>query len=445
MFFPNLETIATTNVITADIHETVQKALERMHAHNHRSIVVVNGTLHYLLSTKDIIRLKLEKKDFATPLSQVSLRPLPMIDKESNIITALNLTHENDEHVCVCNRDGTLYGLVTNSDIVASIDPQVVLDTLQIATLFDKKYGYKSFSPDAAMAEVMEYLQDAPSDCVIIQQGNIPVGILTSKDMLRFIGKNGCDRTRVGEEMSSPVLTLDAKASISDGLEFLKKHCFKRIVVTDGAGGVVGVVTQQDLISRTYLKWSQLMRDHFQQFEELTQILQQKNRHLATLATKDALTDIHNRHMFTELFAKEMSIMKRQKCPLSLMIIDLDHFKRINDTYGHNIGDHVLKAFSREISASVREADLFARWGGEEFVLLLRDASCAQAHGVGEKLRTAIERKRFEEVGHITCSIGITEVRPDDTLESAVERADNALYAAKNNGRNQTVACRGKQ
>lgn len=441
MFFPTLGLIATTNVITVDIHQTIQDALTVMHTQNHRSIIVVNKMLYYIISTKDIIRLKLEGIAFSTPLSQVSLRPLPMIDKESNIINALNLTNDRDEYICVCNADGSLYGLVTNSDIVASIDPQVILDSLQISTIFEKKYGYQSFSPDTPMAEILGFMKDSMSDCVIIQEAGNVIGILTSKDLLHFIGDEAHAATKASEVMSSPVDTLSDKASISEGLEYLRQRSFKRIVVTDDEGNVIGIVTQQDLISRTYSKWSQLMKDHFKQFEEVTQILQQRNQHLTRLAMKDLLTDIHNRHMFAELFSKELSLLKRQAVKLALVMIDLDHFKRINDTYGHNIGDYVLKQFAALVSTSVREADLFARWGGEEFVLLLRNAGCEEGYGVGEKIRSLLANEVFDEVGHVTCSIGITEVRKEDTLQSAIERADSAMYAAKEGGRNRTVAC----
>jgi len=441
MFFPTLGLIATTNVITVDIHDTIQDALHQMHIHNHRSVIVVNKTLHYIITTKDIIRLKLDGISFSTPLSQIDLRPLPMVDKESNIINALNLTNHEDEHICVCNVDGSLYGLVTNSDIIASVDPQVILDTLQISTIFDKKYGYKSFLPDTPMSEVMEYMKDSVSDCVIIQEGNSPIGIFTSKDMLRFIGEENCASVKVSDVMSSPVETMNDKASIGEGLEYLRSRNYKRIVVTNDEGYVLGIVTQEDLISRTYLKWSQLMQDHFKQFEEITQILQQKNHHLTQLATKDSLTEIHNRHMFAELFGKEHSFAKRQTTKLSLMMIDLDFFKRVNDTYGHNIGDALLKDFSSLVVSSIREADLFARWGGEEFVLLLRNTGCDEAYGVGEKIRSLLEKKQFDEVGRITCSIGVTEVYCDDTLTSAIGRADSAMYTAKREGRNRTVAC----
>jgi diguanylate cyclase (GGDEF)-like protein len=441
MFFPSLGLIATTDVITVDIHHTIQDALDQMHEHNHRSIIVVNQTLHYIITTKDIIRLKLEEKSFSTPLSQIALRPLPLIDKESNIINALNLTNDIDEHICVCNEDGSLYGLVTNSDIIASVDPQVILESLQISTIFEKKFGFKSFPADTVMSEILEFMKDSLSDCVIIQEGKHAVGILTSKDVIKFIGDGKCSTVRVSEVMSSPVEMLSEKASISEGLEYLRTRHFKRIVVTNDTDDVVGIVTQQDLISRTYLKWSQLMKDHYKQFEEITQILQQKNRHLTQLATKDALTEIHNRHMFAELFSQELSIVKRQGGDLALMMIDLDYFKRVNDTYGHNIGDYVLKRFVSLVNSAIREADVFARWGGEEFVLLLRNTGCEEAYHVGEKIRCMVESQPFEDVGQITCSIGITEVGGEDSLITAIERADNALYSAKDMGRNRTVTC----
>lgn len=441
MFFPTLGLIATTDVISVDIHQSIQEALNKMHQHNHRSIIVVNKTLHYIITTKDIIRLKLSGIPFSTPLSKVTLRPLPLIDKESNIINALNLTNDSDEYICVCNKDGSLYGLVTNSDIVASVDPQVVLESLQIATIFEKKYGFKSFLPETPMAEILDYMKDSLSDCVIIQKADTPTGILTSKDVLKFIGEGNSPAIPVSKVMSSPVEMLSEKATIQEGLEYLKNRQFKRIVVTNDEGDVIGIVTQQDLISRTYLKWSQLMQDHFKQFEEITQILQQKNRHLTQLATKDALTEIHNRHMFAELFAQERSIAKRQGTKLALMMIDLDHFKQVNDTFGHNIGDYVLKHFVSLVVSTIREADLFARWGGEEFVLLLRNVGCDEGYVVGEKIRNLIESQPFDEVGRVTCSIGVTEVSPEDSLTDAIERADNALYAAKDGGRNRTIAC----
>lgn len=441
MFFPTLELIATTDVISADINDTVSDALKKMHEYNHRSIVVVNGPLHHIITSKDLIRLKVEKVDFSTPLSQIKLRTLPLLDKTNNVINALNVTDENGEHICVCNEDGSLFGLVTNSDIVASVDPQVILESLQIGSIFDKKFGFKSFDHTVSMKEVLGYMKDAPTDCVIIQDAASPVGIITSKDILKFIDDDKCHTITAAEVMSSPLETMSTTASINDALNFFKSHHYKRIVVVNELGIIMGIVTQQDLISRTYLKWSQLVNQHFHQFEELTHILQKKNQHLSLLATKDTLTSIHNRHMFAELFAKESASVKRYSSDLSLLMLDLDYFKKVNDTYGHNIGDFVLKTFASIVTELIREADSFARWGGEEFVVLLRHTACDQAFGVAEKIRRAIEAHDFGQAGCITCSIGITSVQGDDVLNDAIERADKALYAAKHQGRNQTIAC----
>lgn len=441
MFFPTLGLIATTDVVSVDIHETISDALRKMHERDHRSLVVINGSLHHIITSKDLIRLKNEGVDFTSQLSQIELRTLPMLDKESNVINVLNLTSQLDEHICVCNENGSLYGLVTNSDIVSSVDPQVILESLQIATIFDKKYGYKSFDQHVLMDEVLSYMQDAPTDCVIIYEENTPVGIITSKDILKFIDLDRCHEVSAREVMSSPIDTMDSTASISDALKFIKERHYKRIVVVADDGDIMGIITQKDLISRTYLKWSQLVNEHFHQFEELNDILQKKNKHLATLATKDHLTATNNRHMFTELFTKERANSKRYKTDLSIVMIDLDHFKAVNDTYGHNIGDHVLKRFAMIVQEVIREADIFARWGGEEFILLLRHTTSTDAFLVAEKVRLGVEQYNFESVGRVTCSLGVAAVKSEDTLESAIEKADKALYEAKNSGRNRTVTC----
>lgn len=441
MFFPTLDMIATTDVIVADIHETINDALRKMHQHNHRSIIVVDRAEYSIITSKDLIGFRVDGVDFSTPLSQVTLRRLPVIGKENNVINALDIAHEIDEHICVCNEDGTLYGLVTNSDIVASVDPQVILESMKIGSMFDQKYGYKSFERSVTMNHILEYLKDAPTDCVIIKEENKPIGIITSKDILKFIDDAACHAVDVNTVMSSPIETLPSSASINEALDFLKQRSYKRIVVVDDKNTILGIITQHDLISRTYMKWSQLVNEHFHQFQELTQILEQKNKHLVTLATKDALTSVSNRHMFAEQFAKECANTKRYKTSLSLVMMDLDHFKQVNDLYGHNVGDYVLKTFASIVSGLIREADIFARWGGEEFILLLRHTSCFEAYTAAEKIRKAVEIFSFDEVGHVTCSLGVTNVQENDTLESAIERADRALYVAKHQGRNQTVSC----
>ena len=158
---------------------------------------------------------------------------------------------------------------------------------------------------------------------------------------------------------------------------------------------------------------------------------------LIQLATIDPLTSIPNRRKFDEVLEYEMNRDSRYKNELSLIFCDLDYFKKINDQYGHKIGDDALQAFTRVISGNIRKTDVIARWGGEEFALLLPETSIMVAVRTAEKLRREIEQFEFLHVGHITASFGVTRYIEGDTEASLINRADDALYKAKKNGRNR--------
>ena len=123
-----------------------------------------------------------------------------------------------------------------------------------------------------------------------------------------------------------------------------------------------------------------------------------------------------------------------QTCALPIYI---DHFKRVNDQYGHDVGDLILQELSQVISVNIRKSDIFARIGGEEFALILPNNSLDNALTFAEKLRETIARNIFSKVGHLTISLGVTELKNDDTIDTIYKRADLALYKAKQNGRNK--------
>jgi diguanylate cyclase (GGDEF)-like protein len=118
-------------------------------------------------------------------------------------------------------------------------------------------------------------------------------------------------------------------------------------------------------------------------------------------------------------------------------MIDIDHFKNVNDTYGHLVGDNVLINLARLVSENIRESDIFARWGGEEFILLLPNVDVSLAEKIVTELRLKIQLKEFEKVGYLTCSFGLTEYVRGDDINSITKRADDALYEAKESGRNR--------
>lgn len=178
--------------------------------------------------------------------------------------------------------------------------------------------------------------------------------------------------------------------------------------------------------------------------------LQISNRKLEQLATRDELTGLANRRMLQMLVLEEQIIMNRQNMPGCLLLLDLDHFKHINDQYGHPAGDQILQQLAQLLTNSVRAADRVARWGGEEFCILLRNTSFEQGLQVAEHIRGLVEKHKFvlshpETAGlsvNISCSLGLAALDPDatDMLNQGYRNADVALYEAKASGRNRVVS-----
>jgi diguanylate cyclase (GGDEF)-like protein len=155
------------------------------------------------------------------------------------------------------------------------------------------------------------------------------------------------------------------------------------------------------------------------------------------LASTDPLTKIKNRRKFDELAEHEFEKSKRYNRPLSFIIFDIDNFKQINDKFGHQIGDKVLKEIATVVKNNIRKTDIFARFGGEEFVILTPETDIKGAKTLAEKIRKIIENHEIEPVGRVTVSIGVTELRTDDkSIDDLYRRADNALYEAKEQGKN---------
>lgn len=164
-----------------------------------------------------------------------------------------------------------------------------------------------------------------------------------------------------------------------------------------------------------------------------------KNKQLEKISITDPLTQLYNRLKTDELIAQEITRSNRYDRPLSLIIIDLDNFKLVNDEYGHLTGDQVLIQTATVIKTLLRENDSAGRWGGEEFLVLCPETDLEDASGVAEKLRKALQQSEFEQAGSITGSFGVATYKNKESLNNFIARADKALYQAKHQGRNRVV------
>lgn len=164
------------------------------------------------------------------------------------------------------------------------------------------------------------------------------------------------------------------------------------------------------------------------------------NTQLYDSAITDGLTGLHNQKYFRLSLTQEIERAKRYKCPFTLGLLDIDYFKKFNDTYGHQTGDNVLRELAKLLKSSVRASDLCARYGGEEFAVIFLESDPADTFWIGERLRKKIERTPFTEKRlAVTVSIGMVSYQGEKNIhnEELIKSADSALYQSKNNGRNQ--------
>lgn len=161
---------------------------------------------------------------------------------------------------------------------------------------------------------------------------------------------------------------------------------------------------------------------------------------LEKTATTDRLTQAYTRTKFHEVIKAEFERAKRYSHALSIIMFDIDHFKTINDTYGHAAGDYVLQTLTQIVKENLRELDCLVRWGGEEFVVITPETDVGRAEVLAERIRKAIEGYRFDQAGTVTISLGVTQYGENDTEDSLIKRADDAMYVAKGKGRNRVEA-----
>jgi len=163
-------------------------------------------------------------------------------------------------------------------------------------------------------------------------------------------------------------------------------------------------------------------------------------KYFEELSIKDGLTEACNRRCLEDKLEEYLTLAKRYNRPLSIIMFDIDLFKQINDLYGHDVGDKVLKTIANIVLSNIRATDILARYGGEEFVIISPETTLEDAKALAEKLRKEIENFLFEEGFSITCSFGVTSLNQEDTKETILKRVDEALYKAKREGRNKVVA-----
>jgi len=436
MKFPSVKEIASTSVTCVDINDSVSDALNMMLQQSHRDVIVSDGDSFRILTVSDIIKMQSNHLDLEIPLSECKLSKIPLMDKNKNILDTMEYLNHLVEYICVINSDKTLYGLITHTDITSNIDPDTLMDNYRLSDYLKIGRRIMWVKKDFVTSKLFNDMVEKSFDNALIVEDNKPIGILTTKDMLNLIKYKKDLKFPVSEYMTTPVDAINNNSSIKEALDFVKKKHYKRVVVVDDEGVLSGVITQKELIALTYGKWVSLIKEHQTELNEANTILEKKNIEYEIKASTDQLTGLYNRYKFEELFRSACKTLTQEQGSMSLILLDIDHFKKINDNYGHNIGDQVLIQLSHMLLRTLRGVDIVCRWGGEEFLVLLPTATLENALKLAEKLRVYISEQEIDIAGKITASFGISQFEKDDNMKDLIERADKALYLAKRSGRN---------
>jgi diguanylate cyclase (GGDEF)-like protein len=282
-------------------------------------------------------------------------------------------------------------------------------------------------------------------------QQNNPDVILLDIQMPIMDGFEVCRRLKADSETSSiPVLFLTAKhkdidsmsLGLSLGAEDYIVKPFSSIELRARVSVLARLKRHTDELQQKNLE----LADTNQTLEETNNQLLEAQQALEQMAVTDPLTALYNRRYFTERLSEAFAVIDREKIVIHIIMFDLDHFKDINDTYGHQMGDAVLLQFSHILRRGVRKNDIIARIGGEEFVISMFNIPSDRAHAAADRIRDVVAKYNFEWEGnkvHMTTSIGVASYpdlkMEDPTLEKMLQEADEALYYAKTHGRNRMV------
>ena len=440
----NIMDIASKDVITITEDETIADAIEKMYMHNHRDVIVLSNRHKKfgLLSSVDLIKMKKQGIDFSQKISSVLYPGIETINQKSSLLDAVDNINYQNYPMCVVDDDDNLVGFVSYYNIISSVDPTLMLERRYVGE-FVVGTELKKASQDLPLCDVINMMRDTIYDCVILTDENQKsVGIVTTKDVIRFFNERVDFNQKAREYMVSPILTINYDTSIKDALEFIQDKQFKRLIITNMDGDTIGQITQDELLARIYSRWADIMRNSQNKLEEVNRALNEKAIQYEMMSVTDRLTGIYNRGKFEVELNNEIQRVKRYNSEsFSLIFFDIDNFKKINDTYGHSVGDMVLIKIVSLLHDALRTTDIFARWGGEEFVIIMPHTALSNAVEAAEKLRQIIEKESIKDVGQVTCSFGVTEFLKDDDIQSLIIRADNAMYKAKKEGKNRvTVA-----
>lgn len=304
---------------------------------------------------------------------------------------------------------------------------------------------------DTPLREVVRRMEQEVQSAFVVCEDGTPIGVITERDVVVVLSRAyaGIDQSaaRAGDVMASPVHTLPETAGMGEVFRIMKERGFRRVPIVDDKRRLAGIVNIGELQNATNAALERRGRDLEAAVAARTAELQTANARLQELTRQDSLTGLLNRRAMCERIGELHAMARRYGNPYAVVLLDIDHFKLFNDSQGHPAGDEVIRTVATTIHDAIRISDTLYRYGGEEFLILLPETDRHGAALVCERARAAVAGRAVAHpasptAAYVTISLGCTDVAGGEVAEtlsweSVVERADLALYRAKQAGRDR--------
>lgn len=443
MFTLKVGEIAHLGITTIGRKASVKEAVDAMLQNNLRDIIFEVDLQHRIFTVSDLLDYTKSSNDFSVSLESLPQHNLRKVCETEIIEDVLSIFDDTeDRYMGVTNKEETLIGIVSYSDVIGALDPSIFVKKRLIGEVV-RPLKRIAIPSSTVTKDILSLLGKVENAVVIVDAEEVPEGILTSKDALVIIHQGLNVNKPVSEYMTTPVETVPETKTISQVLDYLQETGFKRAIVVDGEKKFLGAISQGDLAHYTLNNWSKIVHRETKKLSSTAREIQIEARAHQVAAYTDPLTKIGNRRKFEQSFGREVARINRyNEYEFSLILIDLDHFKKVNDEYGHSKGDEVLKAISFEINNLVRELDVFCRWGGEEFTILLPETCAKDAYVLAERIRELVSSGVHKEIS-CTISASVRQFTKGETPGGFMDSIDKALYIAKQQGRNRVEASAG--
>lgn len=301
------------------------------------------------------------------------------------------------------------------------------------------------------LTDAIKVMTQAGVSYTVIVDGDCPSGIISQKDLsslcMQLLSKQ--PSRSFDKIMADDFFTLSVDADTSEAFQTMQQHRSGQLVIVDNENRLCGMLTQTDLLRAKVSLIEAQKLSLERRVVERTQELRKSNKKLRNLSRIDPMLNIGNRRAMNDELAKVSERAKRYHRPYAVALLDIDHFKKFNDFYGHQRGDEALIRVAHTVKKTIRAADTVYRYGGEEFLVLLPEVDAKGAAIAAENMRQAIEELNCEHkqspLGHLSVSIGIAEQNIDSPCNiEVISTADNALYYAKHKGRNRVEVFNGE-